>query len=79
MGDCYWNSIVLQSSIMLPSLLFVGNLTIAFIFTSLPLSFSTSVSGCGCGFGFEQQYWWIDEFGEKTDRRIRIPLFTSLL
>ena len=55
---------------MLPSLLFVGNLTMAFIFTSLPLSFSTSVSGCGCGFGFEQQYWWIDEFGEKTDRQI---------
>jgi len=33
-----------------------AKLTMAFILTSLTLTFHTSVSRCGCGFGFQQKW-----------------------
>ena len=55
-------------------------LTMAFTFTTLPLSFYTSVSQCGCGFGLEQKYWQVNGFGEKRQRSVNLhtPIHPSL-
>ena len=61
--ELYLCTVCLSSS-MSPSL-HLGEITVAFTCTSLPLNLYTCGSGYGCSFGFEQKFWRIDGFGEK--------------